>query len=319
MTSQYDAKYVYGPVTSRRLGLSLGIDLVPGKICDFDCIYCQVGLTLALTMERRPYVRADDVLTQLGRATDQVGGIDYLTLSGSGEPTLNSEIGVIIKGLKAMSRIPVAVITNGSLFFLPEVQNDLLQANVVLPTLCTARATTFARINRAHPSLTIERIIEGQVKFRELYKGKIWLEIMLIKEFNDSPDELELLRAATRRINPDKIQLNTVVRPPSNQSARPLPIEELRSIRGFFGAGCEVVAESTSGAGPAELSAQQGKILELTKRRPVTLHDIALGLGLDTSQVQTELARLLDTMQIECVEHHGVKYYRAIGKTSGDL
>jgi wyosine [tRNA(Phe)-imidazoG37] synthetase (radical SAM superfamily) len=214
-----------------------------------------------------------------------------------------------------MSTIPVAVITNGSLLFLPDVMNDLMGADVVLPTLCAARPATFAAINRAHPSLTIERIIEGQVKFRDVFKGKIWLEIMLVKGFNDSPDELELLRAAAERINPDKIQLNTVVRPPSNESARPLTIEELRSIRGFFGPKCEAVVESKTEGGPAESSKQKGLILELARRRPVTLHDIALGLGLDTSQVQTELARLLDAMQIECVEHHGVKYYRATGKT----
>jgi len=304
-------RLVYGPVRSRRLGLSLGIDLVPFKVCDFDCIYCQVGRTTELTIERKPYVSAEEILKQVKSTIAEGVQIDFLTFSGSGEPTLNSQLGEIIDSLKAFTRLPIAVITNGSLLFRPDVRQDLQNADVVLPTLCTAREESLKKINRMHQSLKIETIIAGQVDFRKEFKGKIWLEIMLIKGFNDGPEELEALKAAVARIRPDKIHLNTVVRPPSESFARPLSYEELLRIRAFFGAGCELIAEFDRGQPDKEYQDQDRSILGLVKRRPVTREDIAGGLGLEPGKVAESLERLIDEGKILSVEHGGRIFYQA--------
>lgn len=304
-------RLVYGPVRSRRLGLSLGIDIVPFKVCDFDCIYCQIGHTTKLTIERKPYVSAEEILKQVKSVVAEGVQIDFLTFSGSGEPTLNSQLGKIIEGLKAFTRLPIAVITNGSLLFRPDVRQDLHNVDVVLPTLCTARDESLRKINRMHESLKIETIIAGQVDFRKEFKGKIWLEIMLIEGFNDRPEELAALKAAVARIRPDKVHLNTVVRPPSESFARPLTGEELQKICAFFGEGCEPIAEFDRGQPQKEYQDQDRSILSLITRRPATREDIAGGLGLEPGQVAESLDRLVGEGKIFSVEHDGRTYYKA--------
>jgi len=304
--------YIYGPVRSRRLGYSLGIDIVFHKVCSFDCIYCQLGRTTNKTIERKVYIPPEEVLQQIEGVIKSSGRIDHLTFSGSGEPTLNSKIGYIISEIKKFTKIPVAVITNGSLLFMPDVQDDLIDADVVLPTLCSVIEETFQKINRPHPSLTIEKIIHGQIEFRKKYKGKIWLEIMLVKGINDSQIELRTLKEVIKRIEPDRIHLNTVVRPPSEKFASPLLHEELDKIRKFFGKNCEVIVEFKEERGRGYSTNKEAVILNLIKRRPATLTDIANALGLPQDEVIKYLGNLEKTKNIKSIVHSGQKYYQAV-------
>jgi len=232
---------VFGPKHSRRLGRSLAVDVIHLKTCPLDCVYCELGRTDRLTVERREYVKADAVLEELRTVLrKQHDGIDHITLSASGEPTLNSKLGEIISEIKKMTTIPVAVLTNGVLLFREDVRKDLLQADVVLPSLDAASDQVFERINRPHGRLDIEEIIEGLVAFRKEFTGQIWLEILLVKGINDLTEELSLLKTVTEWIRPDIIHLNTVVRPPAEGWARRVEVEDLRRIRRYFGPSCRV-------------------------------------------------------------------------------
>jgi len=306
-------KYTYGPVPSRRLGFSLGIDLIPFKNCSFDCIYCQLGKTTNKTIERKEYFRYEEILREVKDTIEKGGRIDYLTFSGSGEPTLHSRLGHLINELKKITKIPIAVLTNGTLLFMPDVQQDLLEADVVLPTLCTTTQKIFQKINRPYSTLNIEKIIQGQIGFRKKYKGKIWLEIMLVKGINDAQAEINKLNEVVKEIAPDKIHLNTVVRPPSEKYASPLSIEELQRIKNVFGSKCEVIAgfkDKREALYPQDI---EKTIMELTKRRPVTLEDISNVTGLHKNEIIKYIDHLQQEKKIALTEHGGQNYYEAIG------
>ena len=237
-------RHLYGPVPSRRLGRSLGIDLVPHKVCTYDCIYCQIGRTTDETLLRKEYVPVEEILEEVRVFLEEEHPpVDHLSLGGSGEPTLHSKIRSIIEGIQEITVLPVAVITNGSLFYEREVREDLLRADVVLPSLDAVSPEVFGRINRPGPGFSIERVIEGLVEFRKIYQGQIWLEILFCKGVNDSEDELSRMKGAVRRIRPDLIHLNTVVRPPSEKWVAPLTQEEMEKIRGFFGERASIISE----------------------------------------------------------------------------
>jgi len=285
-------EYIYGPVPSRRLGFSLGVDLVPFKTCSYDCIYCQLGRTTNKTIERKEYFPEKDIFLQLEKALSLHQRIDYITFSGSGEPTLNSRIGVLIKEIKKITKIPVAVLTNGSLFYQEELRKELLSADLVIPSLDAVTMKMFRKVNRPHPSLKIEEIIEGIKKFREEFEGSIWLEIMLVKGINDEKKHLDKAVSIVREINPDKVHLNTVVRPPSEKFALPLSIEELNKIEKLFGKNCEITVEFKPKEQEAYSEDLEEAILSIIRRRPVSLLDLSLSLG----KHQNEILKYLDSL-----------------------
>jgi wyosine [tRNA(Phe)-imidazoG37] synthetase (radical SAM superfamily) len=305
-------RYVYGPVPSRRLGFSLGVDLVPYKICSLDCIYCQIGRTVRKSIVRKMYTQKDDVLGEVKEVLDTNQPIDYITFSGSGEPTLNSDIGELIKGIKAITSIPLAVLTNGTLLFREDVQKDLLKADVVLPSLDAASFVMFQKINRPHRALKIDLIIDGLKRFREIYKGRILLEIMLIKGFNDNPQELSKIKEAVSQIRPDEIHLNTVIRPPSEMYAEPLSIEKMTGIKEFFGKECEVIGEFHA---KARKRTEDIRLytLETTKRRPLTTIDIANIFGISEGNATMMIERL-KTEGVVTERRHGTKKYYIFSK-----
>ena len=217
-----EPKYIFGPVPSRRLGRSLGVDLVPYKTCTFDCIYCDLGRTTRKTVSRQSYVSPEEIQGELELTLSVLEKKpDYITLSGSGEPTLNTNIGEIIRRIKEITSTPVAVLTNGSLLSSNEVRRDLSEADVVLPSLDAITPALFEYINRPHPSLKIEEIISGLIQFRKQYRGQIWLEVVFCRGVNDDKEEIEKLKGVIERIQPDRIQLNTPVRPPAEEFAYP--------------------------------------------------------------------------------------------------
>ncbi len=305
-------KYTYGPVPSRRLGFSLGIDLIPFKNCSFDCIYCQLGKTTNRTIERKEYLPTDEILKGVKEILKKGDHIDYLTFSGSGEPTLHSKIGYLITELKQMTKIPVAVLTNGSLLFMAEVQEGLSGADVVLPTLCATTQEIFKKINKPIPDITIEKVIRGLISFRKIYKGKIWLEIMLVKSINDRQQEIHKLKEVIEKIVPDRIHLNTVVRPPSEKFALPLSTEELQKVKNILGNDAEIIARTKTKREPAYIIDIEKTIFDIIKRRPVTLDDICSVTGLHRNELIKYLDQLGRDNKIKLTEHNSRNYYEAI-------
>ena len=220
-------KYIYGPIPSRRLGQSLGVDPIPLKTCNWNCVYCQLGRSVPLTNVRDEYVPREAVMAQLADAlaVHKPGEIDYISFVGSGEPTLHSSLGWMIRQVKAMTDIPVAVITNGSLLYLPEVRNELSSADVVMPTIVAGNADLYRRINRPHPDITFGRIAEGIISFRQEFLGRLWIEVMLIKGLNDTVDALRELATALRSVQPAEVRIPLPTRPPSETWVEP-PDEE---------------------------------------------------------------------------------------------
>jgi wyosine [tRNA(Phe)-imidazoG37] synthetase (radical SAM superfamily) len=281
---------VFGPVPSRRLGLSLGIDLVPFKTCSYDCVYCQLGRTTDHTLARRSLQTPAAILRELeSRLTCKP---DYITLGGSGEPTLYADLGNLIAGIKRLTAIPIAVITNGSLLWQPEVRGELAVADLVSPSLDAGDAETFRRINRPCAGLDFDVMAQGLVDFRREYRGSYWLEILLVKNLNSGPESLAALRRWVERIAPDRVHLNTVARPPAEAGLLPLPQEELTEIARSFHPPAEVIAEYRPRETKPLGTADPEEILAMLQRHPGTADDVATGLSL----APTEAAQVLETM-----------------------
>jgi len=303
-------RYLYGPVPSRRLGRSLGIDLVPHKICTYDCIYCQIGKTTQKTLVRKEYVPVREVIEEVSRfLKEETSSIDYLSLSGSGEPTLHSKIRSVIEGIKRITSIPIAVITNGSLLYLEGVRQDLLYADVVLPSLDAVSSEAFLKMNRPDEGLSAERMVEGLVEFRKIYKGQIWLEILFCRGINDSQDELIRMREAINRIKPDQIHINTVVRPPSERWATPLSRKEMENIQAFLGEKAIII--SGFDRHPFSLTERDIKeeILSILRRRPLSLIDLSRGMGIPQEELNRHLGALLEEGEIQSREFGNSIYY----------
>lgn len=284
--------YVFGPVPSRRLGRSLGIDLVPLKTCTYDCIYCQLGRTTNRTICRKPYVSGKTVVRQLEEKLSSLSvKPDYVTFSGSGEPTLNSELGWVIEQIKGLTKIPIAVLTNGSLLNLESVRRALREADLVIPSLDAGNAQLFQMINRPHPSLNFSQVLRGMEEFRKEFGGAIWLEIMFCGGMNDERKEILRIRDLIRKIRPDRVQLNTVYRPPAEDFALPLPPERLEKIRQDLDDRVEIIPESNLPFGEKPVL-QKDDILALLRRRPCTAEDLSRALGFKLEEVLKTLGRL---------------------------
>jgi wyosine [tRNA(Phe)-imidazoG37] synthetase (radical SAM superfamily) len=292
------------------LGFSLGVDVVLPKTCTLDCIYCQVGKTTNKTIERKEYVAPAQILSELEEVLKSGKKIDYITLSGSGEPTLNSKMGEIIKKIKKITQIPVAVLTNGTLLTDKNVREELLAADLVMPSLDAATQGIFEKINRPHRSLKIDSIIEGLVEFRKIYNGKFWLELMLVKGVNDNQDELNALKKAVERINPNKIQLNTPARPTCEEDVEMLSEERLAEIKEFFGDKCEIISEFERKEQKEDINNIEEKILELIKRRPMTSQDISSSLGVHIGEVIKYVDKLEKQNKISSKVRQGNRYFQ---------
>ncbi len=291
-------QYLFGPVPSRRLGMSLGVDLVPHKICSLNCVYCECGSTTGLTLERKEYVAYEDVTKEIEHYLANNPAPDYITFSGSGEPTLNVRIGDILKFIKSKNaNIPVAVLTNATLFYDPEVRMGLLEADVVLPSLDAAESLAFLKINRPSQSLNIEKYVQGLVDFRKEFKGKIWLEVLILPGFNDDAKNLEALKEAFLKINPDEIQLNTLDRPGTIENIRAATRKELQNIVNFWDLDkVKIIAAAPNRKKIISYRADmESAILETIKRRPCTLEDLHKILGLH----RNEINKYLDVLENE--------------------
>ena len=303
-------EYIFGPVPSRRLGRSLGVDLVPFKTCTYDCIYCQLGRTTNKTIQRKEWVPADSVIEQLKGKLDSKP--DYITLSGSGEPTLFSAIEELISKIKRLTDIPVAVLTNGSLLWLPEVRNTLKIADLVVPSLDAGSNHMFQYVNRPHGDIAFSRMLEGLVKFRNEYGGKYWLEVFLLAGLTTTETEINRLKACINSICPDKVQVNTVTRPPAESFAGTVPKNQLHSIAKQLYKNAEVIADYESVHKQQDFSARREDILALLKRRPCSIQDIAAGLGLHRNEVVKYVEELSSEGKVESKPQNHQLYYTAL-------
>ncbi|HLE56587.1 MAG TPA: radical SAM protein [Rhodothermia bacterium] len=304
-------QYVYGPVLSRRLGRSLGVDPVPFKTCNLNCVYCQLGPTPGGSWTEAVYPPLPAVLMEVGEALASAQDLDFVTISGSGEPMLYGDIAELIRAIKGMTQAPVAVVTNGTLLTSQTAREALYQADVVLPSLDAADTRTFNRIVRPPGGLSVEQVIAGLATFRRHFAGQIWLEIMLVRGLNDQPEQLERLKDAMDLILPDRIHLNTVVRPPAVESALPIPPERMAAIAAYFGSDCEVIAECPGSEPRPSGEATAARLAEIVTRHPVTLSELAVTLGVSSSLVAMRVAELMAQGVIESRLHHGRLNYVA--------
>jgi wyosine [tRNA(Phe)-imidazoG37] synthetase (radical SAM superfamily) len=308
MTAPLDARsLVYGPVPSRRLGRSLGVDLVPFKTCSYDCVYCQLGPTTHKTLTRARWVEPGDVLDQVRARLDSEP--DVIALAGSGEPTLYSCLGEVVEGLKAMTTVPVVIITNGSLLGQPAVQDALVHADIVMPSLDAVDDAMYRLVNRPYDGLGLDALVDGMAGFRAGFSGQIWLEVMLLAGVTDTAQMVNKLAAHAATVQPDKIQLNTVVRPPSERMARPVPPEALAAFAALFTPRAEVIA------GVPELHPDQeataADVRTLIARRPCTAADVATGLGIHQNTALKALTALVERGEAERREYGGGDFYAA--------
>jgi len=308
------SKRIFGPVVSRRLGMSLGVDLVPMKTCSLSCIYCQIGRTPRTTVERRNFSDPEEVVAEVSAVLQSRSDIDYVTLSGSGEPTLEVGIGEIIRRLKNVSQTPVAILTNGAMFIYPEVREAVKEADLILPSLDAATEKVFQKVNRPHESLTLDMLVEGLEHLRREYTGAIWLEVMLVKGVNDDESHLHELARVVRKIRPDRVQLNTPVRPPAETDVQPLNQGELEAALRIFGPETEIIADvAPETRHVAATAAHEPVILALAERRPVTAEEVSAAAGIHLAETLKFLAALERAGKLRRTVHGGKTFYTAAG------
>jgi len=287
--------YIFVPVPSRRLGRSLGVDLVPFKTCSYDCIYCQLGRTTCKTIERKEWVPLDAVLSELESKLSLQP--DYITLSGSGEPTLYSRLDELIDRIKGMTDIPVAVLTNGSLLWQDEVQRQLAAADVVMPSLDAGNPKMFHLVNRPYETLAFAQMLSGLIAFRRRFRGQYWLEVLLVGAFTDFEPELADIRAYVTQIKPDRVLLGTITRPPAEDYAIAIPHERLAGLADTFSPPAEILEDFHSPESVQQFSANCEDILGLLARRPCTIDDIAIGLRMH----KVEVLKHIELLMAECL------------------
>lgn len=287
--------HIFGPVPSRRLGRSLGIDVIPPKTCSFDCLYCESGRTTRLTCRRQSFVDPGVVLEQLDSfLREHPNAIDALTFSAAGEPTLYAPLGSLIAAIKKRHpAIPLVVISNGSLFWDPEVRRDLMAADLVIPSLDAAVPSIFKELNRPHPRLELAEIIEGLEAFRRDYRGSLTLEVLLVKGVNDGPQHLPELRRVIDRVAPDRVELNTVVRPPAVEGVSGLDRAEMERAMLHFAASCTRIIGSFSGTAPEQTDqSSAARVVQMVERRPCTEQEMAVSLAISAEQLAATLKEL---------------------------
>ncbi|MBN2451631.1 MAG: radical SAM protein [Lentisphaeria bacterium] len=303
--------HLFGPVPSRRLGRSLGVDLTPFKTCSFDCIFCQLGRTTRKTVERREYVPVNEVIAELETWLGTGGTADYITLAGSGEPTLNSGFGRVIEFARDAGGIPVALLTNGSLLADPEVRAQAARANVVKVSLSAWDASSLEHINRPDPSIGFKGLIEGQWLFRNEFQGELWMEVFLVWGANSTPKDVRGIADLVRAIGPDKVQLNTAVRPPCEEYAHPVPEEQLQELARLFEPTAEVIAEYSSDSS-ARVHATEVDILDTLERRPCTLDQLCAVFGLHRNEATKYVGKLMRMGRIVQHRRAGGVYYAGV-------
>lgn len=299
--------HIFGPVPSRRLGRSLGVDLVPFKTCSYDCIYCQLGRTTNKTVERREWVPLADIMAELKEKL--ASKPDYITLSGSGEPTLYSRLDELIAGIRSMTNIPIAVLTNGSLLWQDEVRRQLMGAHLVIPSLDAGDSGMFQAVNRPHESISFERMLEGLIAFRGEFSGDYWLEVFLLAGHTAVESEVRKIVDCVARVKPDLVQLNTATRPTAEKSAVMVDRNRMGELAMQFDPPAEVIADYRGVHAQSDFKAGRNNVLEMILRRPCSLEDIADGLDMHRNEAIKYIEELEASGQLEKQPVGGKLFY----------
>lgn len=304
--------HIFGPVPSRRLGRSLGIDLVPFKTCSFDCVYCQLGRTTNLTVKCDNYYDPDEILDDFKeklKKDKSCAGADYITISGSGEPTLNSSIGRIIDEIKSITDIPVSVLTNGSMLWKNDVADALMNADLVAPSLDGGTDEVFRLVNRPAEGLVFEQIISGLESFTGKFRGDVWLEVFLLKNISDNEKEIEAVKRNLKGVRTDRIQLNTVARPACENFALPVTRLKMETLLTLLPGNAEVIADFSMQEREVFREADEQEVLNLLERRPCTKEDMSVSLGMHLNEVVKLIEVLERSGQIMNEIKNGSSYY----------
>lgn len=312
---------VFGPVPSRRLGQSLGIDTIPLKTCNWNCVYCQLGRSAPLVNQRRNYFLPEIILAEFQAALceHRPGTIDWITFVGSGEPTLHAGLGLLIRQVKTLTDRPVAVITNGSLLYRPQVRHELTAADAVLPTLDAGTPALYRRINRPHPDITFERLAEGLIIFRHMYHGQLWLEVMLVRGLNDGEQALRDIAALVSQIGPDQVHINLPTRPPAEPWVQPPDDEGLMRATAILGETAHVVQpiEGTFDLGSGDHLTEA--IVGIITRHPLREEELRRALAeWSPGRVEEALAELEASGRAQVIERYGVRFWSAAGSRYPD-
>ncbi len=305
--------HLFGPVPSRRLGMSLGVDLIPHKICSLNCVYCECGSTTTHTLERREYVPVEEIYRELEDFFENHPDPEYITFSGAGEPTLHSHIGEVIGFIKRhRPGIPVAVLSNGTLFYNPEVRAELMQADLVLPSLDAATQNAFSKINRPVKNFNIEQYIQGLLDFSHEFQGEIWMEVLILPGYNDDRENLSAIRKVLYKLNPTRIQLNTLDRPGTVKGLRAATASELKDIvKDWDLKQVEIIAPPEERKEKKSYRTDlESVILETISRRPCTLGDLEKILGMHVNEINKYLGTLEESGKIETVEQDRGTFYQ---------
>ncbi|MFH1076626.1 MAG: radical SAM protein [Pseudomonadota bacterium] len=293
-------KYLFGPVPSRRIGISLGIDFFSQKTCTYDCVYCECGKTSHLSLTRKEYAPFEALASELNAYLDARPLLDYITFSGSGEPTLYSRIGEVVTFIKKKHpSYKICVITNGSLLYLEQVRSEIKDADLIIPSLDAVSHEAFVKINRPHPGLAVETIVQGLVSLGKEYKGHLWLEIFIIPGVNDTRSELDRFKIVLDIVKPEKVQLNILDRPGVEKWVKPADRKDLEKIAEYLEYEAIEIITSKGQDKKTELFYANPKdiIIQTLKRRPCTIEDLSKIVGI----LPKEITRYLDAL---IKEHH---------------
>jgi len=308
-----DFKYLFGPVPSRRFGLSLGVDLVPRKTCTLDCIFCEVGPTTDRTLVRKEYVPVAEVLKELADWFALNRKADFITVTGSGEPTLHTRFGDVLSAIRSHERVRSALLTNSTLLHLPEVRAGAALADVVKVSLSAWDQASFAAITRPADGVDFLRMVEGLRMFRQDFSGELWMEVFIVPGLNDLPAQVAAIAALARTIRPDRVQLNTAVRPTARQNVPALAESQLRSLAEIFTPAAEVIARfAPGGATAGARHADKSAVLAMLARRPCTVGDVAHAFALSREEAGTMIRELLGQCAVRSEVRNGENYYSVV-------
>lgn len=300
---------LFGPVKSRRLGLSLGVELVPNKVCSMDCLYCEVGKTITLTTQRAPYIPLEEIEKALYEAKEREKEYEVLTFTGSGEPTLNIYFEKAIELGKNLIKKKIAVLTNSSTLPIESIRKALSKADYVLASLDSAREKSFKLLNRPAEGVSLKEIISGLKKLVEEMEGELWLEILLVRGINDSEEDLKALKEAIVYIHPHKVQLNTVVRPPAYAIAKPLNLEELERIKIFLGNEVEIITPKDKKTENISFKREISELLlDYLSRRPAPFSELE-EVFKNSKELELSLQNLIREGKVKRLLYQGEIYF----------
>lgn len=314
-------RYLFGPLYSRRLGRSLGVDLVPAKTCTADCSYCEVGLTTCRTLERQEYVPVTEVIAELRRWLQGGGSADVLALSGSGEPTLHQRFGDVLRAARDVCHLRRVVLSNGMLLWRPDVRREAQATEIFKATLSAWDEASFVRVHRPHPDLTFAQVFDGLRAFREDFSGALWLEVFLVQGVNDTNEAVEAIADCARRVRPDRIHLNTVVRPPADPAARPVEPDRLAAWAAYFDPPAQIASVplqtemgATAPGGEPSADEIERLVKDTLRRRGCRPEELASGMGIRLDLIRQILARLVARGEVQLDRKGSAGYYEWIAE-----